>query len=351
MCCYIGACSNRWYRLTVCGWMIYDAIVAHNPSNFPLLEHLALPNLVDSTGWRAATLDRYQNAPKLHTLAFGGVPPINKDLDLWTRLTLLDVAQCNSKLKDVFEICSNLRELRFRQFETGLPIKLCSPPISAPFVEKLTLSLTQTFYAESGGLANVIFASITCPSLTSLFIEGLTGYEDKWPRDAVNDFISRSAFHLTTLSIKFVPLLDSDLIDFLHRLPSLVHLTVDDSNIPTNSPSPITSAFVQSLHAFPPTNSATNSSVLMKSLKTLSLTFGGPGTFNDRVFVDMVLSRWFSSTYADGYGPNTSNVRTTCLRSVVMRFTRRDVDQGIYRQLKYLSKEGMRVVVVGQAKT
>ncbi|KAE9404494.1 hypothetical protein BT96DRAFT_419327 [Gymnopus androsaceus JB14] len=156
-----------------------------------------------------------------------------------------------------------------------MSIKLCAPPLSAPFIEELTLTLRQTSYPDPERLANVIFASITCPSLTSLFIEAddQTGYKHEWPRDAANGFVSRSSFHLTTLSIKSIPLSDSDLIDLLRLLPSLLHLTVDDSRIPANSPSPITTRLSKSLHALHRRSSVAISSPLVQKLQSLSLTF------------------------------------------------------------------------------
>ncbi|KAE9404458.1 hypothetical protein BT96DRAFT_916809 [Gymnopus androsaceus JB14] len=163
----------------------------------------------------------------------------------------------------------------------------------------------------------------------------------------VNDFISRSSFYLTTLSIKFIPIPDSDLIDLLGRLPSLQHLTVVDSNI--TSPRPITSLLVQSLHAIPRTSSVTVFSVLVKRLQSLSLTSCSDGGFCDQDFVDMVSSRWFLDGYRSPSDPMNSNGGMACLRSVVMRFTKRVVDEEVYRPLKYLEQEGMRVVVVGQS--
>ncbi|KAE9404502.1 hypothetical protein BT96DRAFT_989319 [Gymnopus androsaceus JB14] len=211
---------------------------------------------------------------------------------------MIDIAQCSTAMKEVFEVwCSNLTDLGFRQFPDDGAIKLCSPPISTPFVRKLTLVLRGTSHPEPERLANVIFASLTCPSLTSLFIEDVGGYKHMWPRDVVNDFISRSSFSLTTLSIMFIPLLDSHLIDLLHRLPSLLHLTINDSDV--DAPSPITPRFIESLHAFYCANSVTLSSTLMKGLQSLSLTFTGED-FDDRLFVDMVSSRWFPPSYADG---------------------------------------------------
>ncbi|KAE9404490.1 hypothetical protein BT96DRAFT_916836 [Gymnopus androsaceus JB14] len=355
VCATLSSCSNRWKSLAS-PYVVYEALMAQNPTDFPVLEQLLIPNIFF---YKERSLNRFQHASNLKAL---GLCHIERWEDSqqrkfpWTQVTKIDVAQCEDMMKPIFEMHS-LQGLRFRQSGFEGAVKLCSPPITTPSVQKLALTLTQTSYPESERLANVVFSSIACPSLTSLVIEGLAGYKHVWPRDAVNGFISRSSFHLTTLSIKFVPLSDSDLIDVLRRLPSLVHLTVDDSNIPTNSPNPITLRFVQSLHAFPHASSAIIPSVLMRSLKSLSLTFSGSDAqdgFDDRGFVDVISSRWFPDHYANRYGLDAlysldSEGGIACLRSVVMRFTSRDVDEEIYSPLKNFEEEGMMVVVVGQS--
>lgn len=346
VCATLGAYSHRWKSLYSPGNKVYDALMAPGHTHFPLLEELVLPHIIfyDET-----TLNRFQLASKLKFLSLGR---IDNWVDLqqhqkfpWAQLTVLDVAQCSHKMGPIFERSSKLKELCFRQFTDGA-IRLCSPPISAPFVEKLTLFLQQKPTPESERLANVIFASLTCPHLTSLFIEAAPNYKHEWPRNVMNGFISRSSFQLTTLSIKFVPLVDSDLIDLLYQLPSLLHLVVNDSDV--DGPSPITTQLMQRLHAFHRTSDMTIPSTLAESLQSLTLTFSKEGPFNDKEFVDMVSSRWFPDIYAGKYGLSVSNFGTACLRSVVMRFTKRDVDEEVYRKLTYLEREGMRVVVAGR---
>ncbi|KAE9399564.1 hypothetical protein BT96DRAFT_920090, partial [Gymnopus androsaceus JB14] len=323
-------------------------MTAQNPSDFPLLEQLLIPNIAFNN---EKDLNRFQHAANLKVLALSDIvhwADLQQRKFLWAQITELDVAQCEDMMKHILEMHS-LQELHFKQFpDNESTVILCSPPVATPSVQKLALTLRQTSHLESERLANVVFASITCPNLTSLFVEGKDGYKDPWPRDMVNGFISRSSFHLTTLSIKFIPLSDSDLIDLLRRLPSLHHLTVNDSNI--TSPSSITPLLIQSLHAFHQTSPVAIFTVLVKRLQTLSLTTSAEAqeAFNDRDFVDMVSSRWFLDGYKSDSDSMNLNGGMACLRSVVMRFTKRDVDEEVYRPLKYIEEEGMRVVVIGR---
>ncbi|KAE9384625.1 hypothetical protein BT96DRAFT_640840 [Gymnopus androsaceus JB14] len=101
-------------------------------------------------------------------------------------------------------------------------------------------------------------------------------------------------------------------------------------------------------------NSVTISSAIVPQLESLSLTFSSSGTFCDQSLVDMVSSRWFPAAYADGYGVNTSKSLeseggTVCLRSVVLHFPNREMDEEIYGSLTHLEEAGMRVVVTGKS--
>ena len=87
----------------------------------------------------------------------------------------------------------------------------------APNVKTLSLELYYSSYAENS--SEVAFSSITCPSLTSLFIEGRNGSACLWPKECLDAFILRSSFHLTTLSMKSIPLSDTNLIDLLYCVP------------------------------------------------------------------------------------------------------------------------------------
>lgn len=92
-------------------------------------------------------------------------------------------------------------------------------------LKTLSLSLRQTPQPESESLAQVVFDSLVCPSLTSLSVEVKGGYECFWPKKCFHAFIEQPSYRLTTLSIQSVPLSDSTLIDMLRRLPS-THLSL-----------------------------------------------------------------------------------------------------------------------------
>ncbi|KAE9397373.1 hypothetical protein BT96DRAFT_995844 [Gymnopus androsaceus JB14] len=249
---------------------------------------------------------------------------------------MLGIGQFTEQMENVFEVCSDLRELLFRNFRESRFVR-CEPAITAPVVERLSFSLSPGCLYNS--LA-IVFSSMICPSLTSLHMEGMDKYANPWPKDELNMFISSSSFRLTTLSIKFIPLLDTDLIDLLHRLPSLLDLTIDDSRV--SDTSPITLCLLQRLHA-------SRSSALVTKLQSISLTFSG-SDFSDRDFVDMISSRWNPKAFTGGgdCSSNRDGETLACLRSVVMRFTNRDVDEEIYGPLKNLEAVGMRAVVSGQ---
>ncbi|KAE9406061.1 hypothetical protein BT96DRAFT_915559 [Gymnopus androsaceus JB14] len=200
---------------------------------------------------------------------------------------------------------------------------------------------------------------MTCPSLTSLLIEASKNYKGIWPEESLHGFITRSSFHLSTLCIKSIPLSDSNLIDLLRRLPSLLHLTIDDSKMPraasSTTPSPITPHLIQGLHAFPSV-ALSSESALVQKLQSLELTFSGTD-FDEESFVDMVSSRWLADNEHDGYGPSStgtslnSDVGTACLRSVVLKFKNRKMDVKTFKPLTYLEKAGMRVVVIDKKST
>ncbi|KAE9386341.1 hypothetical protein BT96DRAFT_1026274 [Gymnopus androsaceus JB14] len=276
----------------------------------------------------------------------------------WKQLRLLSLERHPSGMKNVLHICDKLTELQFREVDAGPgSYELSSPPATASVLETLSLSVSQTSLSES--LAEVVFSSMSCPSLTSLLLEARNEYRRAWPKEALHTFISRSSFHLTTLSIKFIALSDADLIDLLHRLPSLLHLTIDDSKqslaTTATTPSPITSRLIHSLHAFPHTKSASVSSALVRRLQTLDVTFSGSTAFDDGEFIEMVSSRWLpADSDAFGLQVHTANhldsgIGTECLRSVVMRFRNRGVNDKVYSPSRHLEQAGMRVVIVDKS--
>ena len=76
----------------------------------------------------------------------------------------------------------------------------------------------------------------------------------------------------------------------------------------------------------------------MPKLGNFCLCFDGE-IFDDLAFVRMVQSRWLpDSEYATMIGMN-------CLRSVVLKFSKREVEEEVYRPLQDLDRMGMSVVI------
>ncbi|KAF9065466.1 hypothetical protein BDP27DRAFT_54298 [Rhodocollybia butyracea] len=302
--------------------------------HFPLLEEVEL---------RSINLHSFQHAPNLHTLSLLSIPVRNLSAFNfpWKQLAVVELRGnqlSGDKVQEIFEICTNLQELRF-SLSPGDHFGYFVPPLKAPVLEKLSIILPH--HSAYYNLGYNVFSSITCPALTFLHIEGSKYFDGKyrctWPRDQLKEFISRSE-HLTTLTIKSAPLADSDIIQVLIQLPSLLHLTVSDPGI--HEKSPITPYLMQRLRVLG-NESSTSSLTLVQKLQTLSLTFCSGTTkesFNDKDFVDMVVSRW--------QVPNGSGNRIESLRSVFLRFINRDPDRETYTPLKQLDEAGMKVVVL-----
>ncbi|KAE9406602.1 hypothetical protein BT96DRAFT_987440 [Gymnopus androsaceus JB14] len=101
----------------------------------------------------------------------------------------------------------------------------------------------------------------------------------------------------------------------------------------------ITSCLISTLHGGLDEQSSSGSPLLPK-LRSLSLNVGGTA-FDDAAFVSMASSRWLPDpNYAEVVG-------VSCLRSVLLRFRARKVDEEVYMPLQYLDKMGMRVVIIG----
>ncbi|KAE9388402.1 hypothetical protein BT96DRAFT_436774 [Gymnopus androsaceus JB14] len=138
---------------------------------------------------------------------------------------------------------------------------------------------------------------------------------------------------------------DEELVAALRVMPSLTDLEINDEKLSSDRVSPITSQLISSLrrqciipeHVRVPTGSNMH---LVPSLRSLCLVFKGM-VFDDNVFIETVQSRWLpDSDYAMAVGVD-------CLRSVVLKFCHREVDEEVYKPLHDLDKMGMRVVVSG----
>ncbi|KAJ3725210.1 hypothetical protein C8R42DRAFT_660860 [Lentinula raphanica] len=340
VCTTVGACSDRWKELTVSQPTFFKALTAHNPTHFPVLEELS----ISSFAFRlSGSLDRFQDAPKLHSLSISLFPlsKLPKSLFPWNQLNVLTICSYTEELKYLLEGPCNVTDLHFCEWADGWFKKTSTFPLLASSIQTMSLSVAASTQQESESLVDVIFSSMTCPNLTSLYIDRADiddSYERIWPRSLIHDFLSRSACKLTTLSIKSIPLADSNIIDILTRLPSLLHLTIEDN---MEFGGPITPQLIQSLNAFRYNGRSLIPSILAPKLHSLSLGFSTYDDSLDPALVEMVSSR----RYPGGMTYDTESGKPF-LRSVVFRFPNRQViREANFLPLKYHEKAGLRVVV------
>lgn len=296
----LTAHANHWKSITVWQAQVYWSLMDESHWHFPMLETLELSEIRVCT----ADLDYFQHAPKIYRLSLGESALVDLyQMEFpWRKLTNLDCIQHPEGMQELIEMCDGLMEHRLHEFDWVTPNQCCVPPAIVSSLQTMLLLVVHTTYPDDQSLTEVVFASMPCPSLTSLSLEGpdIEGpYWCPWPKASLHGFISWSSFQLTILSIKYIPLSDLDLIN-LQCLPSLLSLTINDSrssctNDTATNPSPITSWLMQSFHAFPCTISASSSLALIQRLQTLNVTSNNPMAFDDLEFIEMVTSRWLPS--------------------------------------------------------
>ncbi|KAE9405669.1 hypothetical protein BT96DRAFT_1015398 [Gymnopus androsaceus JB14] len=145
-------------------------------------------------------------------------------------------------------------------------------------------------------------------------------------------FLARSSCLLTTLSIEILAFADLKLIDLVTHLPTLLNLSIDDSDVAPGC-SPITDRFIESLQVH-------ETGSMVPRLHSLKLNVGA-STFNDGIVVDMVRSRWII-----GCASRESEPQVDRLREFTIRFRNREESKAAYESLEDVERDGMRAVVL-----
>ncbi|KAF9063708.1 hypothetical protein BDP27DRAFT_1334734 [Rhodocollybia butyracea] len=170
-------------------------------------------------------------------------------------------------------------------------------------------------------------------------------------------FITASSM-ITRFTLRGLSCLDSNLVAALRLMPSISYLEVDDSGSdsvdtdslwkePTRfhlgtvvSRSPITSHLMSSLRH------QSTSIALAPKLHSLRLISEREEPFDDATFISMVESRWFKP--GSDLSALMFSMDKTSIRSVVLKFSWREVNAEVYQPLRNLDAEGLRVVVAGR---
>ncbi|KAJ8074330.1 hypothetical protein PM082_012643 [Marasmius tenuissimus] len=227
-------------------------------------------------------------------------------------------------------------------------------PIKCKQVGKLLVH----FYHPDGIYPHLsdIFRLLTLPSLVNL---GLLGdcsvdrcFEGSWPAALFDEFVVRSKCqNLTSLNF-YLPLSDAEVIASLQHFLALeeLHITelfteeIGDIK-PDKLVKTVTKMLVEKLTVADPEKKGHSGGIGPQSFltKLRSLRLWVRDHFDaDEEFVEMVKSRWYP--FYSG-SVNDSQFLHCRLESVTLVIQDRDVERSVYKPLKVLDSEGMRVVV------
>jgi hypothetical protein len=200
-----------------------------------------------------------------------------------------------------------------------------------------SLAIIKDFARFGGSCMDMVFSSFHFPSLNEVVVKN-DSFLGTWPSDAYISFITTSPCMITTFTLHGISISDLDLVLALRAMPLILHLDIEnfDAHYAKN---PITLHLMLSLRL------QSMSSSLAPKLHTLRLISKCDVPFKDSAFISMVKSRWFKPGSA--LSASMLSMGKACIRSVVLKFTWRAVDAKVYKPLRNLDAEGLRVVVIG----
>ncbi|KAF9070472.1 hypothetical protein BDP27DRAFT_1419938 [Rhodocollybia butyracea] len=312
-------------------------------ASFPVLRKLHLPagaieeDLVLFVG----------TAPSLQSLSLDNADDASwefKHLNL-KLLSHLDLVPAQVDIQYSFAQCPNLFSLGITESWQNFRRR----PIMGPYSSRLEILTVRHGHRWSvSDDEDSVFPLLSFPSLKALHLEN--SESGGWPiKKYWNNFkpfmmfVKQSSFQLTTFSIQQLSISDANLVHILVHLPTLQNLTVDDIGISPGC-SPISSDFIESLHAYRSSPLRLQTGSIIPRVRSLRLLNLAAITFSDLSVVEMVQSRWIPTRL---HAVGTSALEVDCLREFTLTFLNRsEVDAGgVYRSLDPIEKNGMRIVV------
>lgn len=266
-----------------------------------------------------ATIDIFRLAPKLHTVAIDGLAA--------SRFTLPTASIKNFSIgrDDITDFPTIIT-----QFPHVISIRLANPvnPMQHPAVSLVPTTLNvrdfhllieegrETIPHASAGiwLINAIFRAITFPSVTSLTLQSLHGFDGQgeFPWASFTRSLSQSFPILTSINLERLPLSEANLIALLPLIPALEEIRITEHC----SKQTITELFLKALNVSYPSGLSTPH---LPKLTNISFTVEGD-YFQEDAFASMIMSRWSPE------GAHSTEGGTVCLKSVYLRILTRVVD-------------------------
>ncbi|KAF5342957.1 hypothetical protein D9757_014890 [Collybiopsis confluens] len=187
----------------------------------------------------------------------------------------------------------------------------------------------------------ILLALFTFPHLDTLFLQGESSPNSFRPFRQISEFLERSNCPLTVLALSGHSLTDQELVSILARLPSLQELSLEN---PPNSDSaicPISTTFVQSLHASKRCDIYDSTKPLLPRLRSLVLRVDENNP-DPSAFVESVSSRWLP------HQSSSAQNDLVCLRSVELHLQREMAGalQSAYNELLPIESARMTQIVV-----
>ncbi|KAF9064621.1 hypothetical protein BDP27DRAFT_1333187 [Rhodocollybia butyracea] len=327
--------AHRWKAFKYRGYypLRYYSMLFH--LHFPSLAELYISSFTQLVA--SSDLDRFEHAPKLRALSTDKVPISRAPYHQLTHLSIQRIGDA-SEMTEALHRYHSVKSIEIELWEINYDLDEDAQLCTWPNITSLTV---RKDHDCSGSEIMMVFFSLSLPSLKELVIEGAGSRCTPWPGEALISFISTSSCTITIFTLRDLSLSDLDIISVLQVMPSLLHLEIDDGEWHNryswqDRQSPITSLLISNLAQpqFLPK---------LRSLRLIS--HNKSGSFNGRVFVSMVQSRWFRPG-SDMFMAMLTAGRG-CIRSVVLKFSWREVDAEVYKPLRNLDKEGLRVVVAG----
>ncbi|KAF9063707.1 hypothetical protein BDP27DRAFT_1334733, partial [Rhodocollybia butyracea] len=315
-------------------WETFKFQANNSMSFYNMLSRMQLPSLleldirspaIDTDGDQFPELDLLEIAPRLCALATIESPPTKVPFHpLQTIHLCIGEELASPPVPLLAKILHNYPSLKSLSLEIEpFDVEDLDSEVEDPMVQgtwcNITCLVIRTFWEPSW--LKMLFSSFRFPSLNEVVLKDES--TETWPTDDFISFVTSSSY--------------LDLIAVLRVMPSISYLEIDD--LEYSSESPITSHFMQSLRH------QSTSSPLAPKLHSLRLISEREELFDDVTFISMVESRWFKP--GSDLSAAMFSLGKACLRSVVLKFSWREVDAEVYQPLRKLDAEGLRVVVAG----
>ncbi|KAI3621720.1 hypothetical protein WG66_016718 [Moniliophthora roreri] len=227
--------SNRWRSLKL--RHIHKGILAHKilkpiVGRLPLLSFLKLYGPYGQRLPNDFRCDLFSDCPSLSSIEFQPFNPLRPEV----RLPTEQIKSCvvfNSSSDDAFRSISSFPSVERLEIECCGGREYGGDHLVIPSVNHLTI------LASTPEQAYGAFKYTTLPQLTSPKISRGNGASDTtwkhWDKLHISNFFIRSACKLTSLSLRYVPISDDQLIHFLRLMPSLESLCVEESADPKSN--------------------------------------------------------------------------------------------------------------------